>query len=192
MSEKGKLQKEDFASLAGLTRKNGGSDYKYDNLAYEEFARIIDKYSSVPQVDKLRFFELILFNFVYSNGDAHLKNFSLLEEKKGRFRLSPAYDLLNTHLHINDGIFAMSKGLFVNPEPDYFGGASAVTGKTFYHFGLKIGLPERLVNSCLEKYSKIYELTDQLIEHSFLSKELKKQYRLMYKSRVGSYLSVIE
>jgi len=49
-----------------------------------------------------------------------------------------------------------------------------------------------LVNSCLEKYSKIYELTDQLIEHSFLSKELKKQYRLMYKSRVGSYLSVIE
>ena len=109
-----------------------------------------------------------------------------------RFRLSPAYDLLNTHLHINDGIFAMSKGLFVNPEPDYFGGASAVTGKTFYHFGLKIGLPERLVNSCLEKYSKIYELTDQLIEHSFLSKELKKQYRLMYKSRVGSYLSVIE
>ena len=28
LSEKGKLQKEDFASLAGLTRKNGGSDYK--------------------------------------------------------------------------------------------------------------------------------------------------------------------
>lgn len=87
----------------------------------------------MPQVDKLRFFELVLFNFVYSNGDAHLKNFSLLEEKKGRFRLSPAYDLLNTHLHINDGIFAMSKGLFVNPESDYFGAASAVTGKTFYY-----------------------------------------------------------
>ena len=28
---KGTLQKEDFASLAGLTRKNGGPDYKYDN-----------------------------------------------------------------------------------------------------------------------------------------------------------------
>ena len=106
--------------------------------------------------------------------------------------MSPAYDLLNTHLHINDGIFAMSKGLFTNPESDYFGAASAVTGKTFYYFGLKIGLPERLVNSCLEKYTKVYELTDKLIEHSFLSKELKQQYRLMYKSRIGSYLSVIE
>ena len=86
----------------------------------------------------------------------------------------------------------MSKGLFVNPVSDYFGAASAVTGKTFYYFGLKIGLPERLVNSCLEKYTKVYELTDKLIEHSFLSKELKQQYRLMYKSRIGSYLSVIE
>lgn len=59
----------------------------------------------------------------------------------------------DTHLHINDGIFAMSKGLFDN---------------------------------------KIYELTDKLIEHSFLSKELKKQYRLVYKSRVESYLNAIE
>ena len=57
---------------------------------------------------------------------------------------------------------------------------------------MKIGRPERLVNSCLEKYTKVYELTDKLIEHSFLSKELKQQYRLMYKSRIGSYLSVIE
>ena len=71
-------------------------------------------------------------------------------------------------------------------------GHQRLLGRRFINFGLKIGLPERLVNSCLEKYSKIYELTDQLIEHSFLSKELKKQYRLMYKSRVGSYLSVIE
>lgn len=189
ISKKSKLQKEDFASLAGLTRKNGGSDYKYDNLAYEEFAGIIDKYSSVPQIDKLRFFELLLFNFVYSNGDAHLKNFSLLEEKGGKFRLSPAYDLLNTHLHIDDGIFAMSKGLFVNPKPEYFGIASAVTGKTFYHFARIIGLPDRLIESCIQKYCKHYELTERLVDNSFLSEDLKKQYKLMYKARIGSYLS---
>lgn len=189
LAKNGKLQKEDFASLAGLTRKNGGSNYKYDNLAYEEFAAILDKYSSVPQIDKLRFFELILFNFVFSNGDAHLKNFSLLEEREGKFRLSPAYDLLNTHLHIDDGIFAMSKGLFIKPEPDYFGAASAVTGKTFYHFGIKIDLPERLINSSIKKYCKHYELTDKLIDRSFLSKEMKTQYKLMYKSRIESYLT---
>ena len=185
----GKLQKEDFASLAGLTRKNGGSDYKYDNLSYEEFAGIIDKYSLVPQVDKLRFFELLVFNFVFCNGDAHLKNFSLLEDKDGKYRLSPAYDLLNTYFHIDDGIFAMSKGLFTDPKPAYFGAESAVTGKTFYNFGIKVGLPDRLVNSVLDKFCKAYELTDKLIFNSFLSKELKMQYRLIYKSRIDSYLS---
>ena len=186
----GKLLKEDFASLGGLTKKNGGSDYKYANLSYEECAGLIDKYSSVPQVDKLRFFELLLFNFVFCNGDAHLKNFSLLEDKDGKFRLSPAYDLLNTHIHVNDGIFALSKGLFTESKPEYFGVQSAVTGKTFQLFGEKIGLPASLVSRLLDKYVTIHELIDKLIDHSFLSDALKRQYRLMYKSRINSYLSV--
>ena len=39
-----KYQQEDFASIAGLTNANGGSDYKYCNLSYEECADIIRKY----------------------------------------------------------------------------------------------------------------------------------------------------
>lgn len=183
-----KLQKEDFASLAGLTKKNGGSEYKYNNLSYEGFAQLIDAYSSVPSVDKLRFFDLLVFNFVFCNGDAHLKNFSLLEDKSGKFRLSPAYDLLNTHIHIDDGIFAMSKGLFNEPKPEYFGGQSAITGKSFYYFGINIGLPEKLINSILDKYCEIHDLTNTLINNSFLSDDLKTQYKLMYKSRINSYL----
>ena len=189
ISDKGKLQKEDFASLAGLTRINGGSDFKYGNLSYEDFAIIIDKYSSIPQVDKMRFYELILFNFVFCNGDAHLKNFSLLEDKTGKFRLSPAYDLLNTYIHVNDNIFAMDKGLFTKPDPEYYGIQSAITGKTFYMFGVKIGLPEQIVNNLLDKYCKIHELTDTLISNSFLSEELKMQYSQYYKSRINSFLT---
>ena len=189
ISDEGKFQKEDFASLAGLTRMNGGSNYKYGNLSYEEFAIIIDKYSSIPQVDKMRFYELILFNFVFCNGDAHLKNFSLLEDKTGKYRLSPAYDLLNTHIHVNDNIFAMEKGLFSIPDPELYGARLAITGKTFYTFGVKIGLPERIVSNLLDKYCKIYELTDILINNSFLSDELKKQYKQFYKTRINSFLS---
>jgi Uncharacterized protein related to capsule biosynthesis enzymes len=185
-----KLLKEDFASLAGLTRKNGGSNYKYSNLSYEECADLIDRYSSVPQVDKMRFFELLLFNFVFCNGDAHLKNFSLLEDKSGKFRLSPAYDLLNTHIHVNDEIFALNKGLFAKPKPEYFGVQSAITGKTFRFFGLIIGLPESLVTGLLDKFNLINGQTDKLIDNSFLSETLKKQYKIMYKSRINSFLSI--
>lgn len=190
MLDRSKFLKEDFASLSGLTRKNGGSDYKYANLSYEDCVGIIEKYSSVPQVDKLRFFELLLFNFVFCNGDAHLKNFSLLEDKWGKFRLSPAYDLLNTHIHVDDAVFALHKGLFTESKPEYFGVQSAVTGKTFQIFGQKIGLPESIVNGLLDRFCTKQGLTDKLIENSFLSEALKRQYRLMYKSRIDSFLSV--
>jgi len=189
-SNKGKLLKEDFASLAGLTKKNGGSNYKYGNLSYEDFATIIDKYSSTSQLDKMRFYELILFNFVFCNGDAHLKNFSLLEDKNGKYRLSPAYDLLNTHIHVNDNIFAMDKGLFSTPVSKSYSVGPAITGKTFFTFGVKIGLPERIVKNLLNKYCEIYELTDVLINNSFLSEELKKQYKIFYRTRINSFLSV--
>ncbi len=44
--------------------------------------------------DKLKFFELTLFNFIIGNNDMHLKNFSMLLTDIG-WALSHAYDLLN-------------------------------------------------------------------------------------------------
>lgn len=186
-----KCRKEDFASLAGLTNKNGGSEYKYDNLSYQDFASLIDQYSSMPVVDKLRFFTLIVFNYVFCNGDAHLKNFSLLEDKNGKFVLSPAYDLLNTRLHVDDGIFAMTKGLFTTPLPEYFyGPVSAVVGHTFFCFGQLIGLPDAGINRVLDDFCTVNPRIDELIDNSFLSESLKKEYKQCYKSRINSYLTI--
>jgi serine/threonine-protein kinase HipA len=53
-------------------------------------------------------------------------------------------------------------------------------------FGKKIGLPEAITNALLDKFCTTHDQTDKLIENSFLSDELKKQYRMMYKSRVNS------
>ena len=70
---KGKYQQEDFASLMGLTKANGGSDYKYNNGSYEECAEIIRRYVKSSTIDILRFFRVVLFNFIVLNDDAHLK-----------------------------------------------------------------------------------------------------------------------
>ena len=106
-----KRRKEDFASLAGLTTQNGGKNYKYEYLTYEECGELIRRYLPAWKVETLKFFDLIIFNFLICNGDAHLKNFSVLETESGDFRLSPAYDLINTKLHVDDRIFALDKGL---------------------------------------------------------------------------------
>lgn len=68
--------------------------------------------SKQAPIDVARFFRLVVFNFITLNDDAHLKNFSLIN-KDEEYRLSPAYDLINTSLHlVEPRIFALDKGLF--------------------------------------------------------------------------------
>jgi len=55
-------------------------------------------YSSTPLLDVVQIFKLTIFCFLTGNSDMHLKNFSLLYDRRGRVRLSPAYDLLPTQL----------------------------------------------------------------------------------------------
>ena len=93
-----KYSQEDFASLAGLTNANGGSDYKYCNLSYEECADIIRKYVKAAPVEILKFFRIVVFNYLTLNDDAHLKNFSLINRGDGEYHLTPAYDLLSAAL----------------------------------------------------------------------------------------------
>ena len=108
-----KYQQEDFASLGGLTKANGGSDYKYSNLSYEECAELIRKYTMAAPVEVLKFFRVVVFNYLILNDDAHLKNFSLINRGNGEYHLTPAYDLINTSLHLYEPrIFALDKGLF--------------------------------------------------------------------------------
>lgn len=190
VSPKGyKYRKEDFASLAGLTSDNAGKEYKYDRLSYEDAAELIIKYVPAWRVEMLKFFRLTVFNFLFCNGDAHLKNFSLIETPDGDFRLSPAYDLINTKLHVNDRIFALDKGLFKGGDTSLipFG---MVNGKTFLEWGKRIGLPEKMVKKELDKFCAAYEKLDALIENSFLSEPLKNEYRGLYSGRLNSYLKV--
>src|SRR5208282_807749 len=73
-----KLGKEDFASLAGKTEENAGLNFKYD-YSYEEIAVLIKQHVAAWKIEMEKFYSLVVFNFMFSNGDAHLKNFSILE-----------------------------------------------------------------------------------------------------------------
>jgi len=88
-----RLRLEDFAQI--LNRPRGREfDGKYAS-SYEEAASVIERHSARSRIDLARYFDLVVFNLVIGNADAHLKNFSLLERAEG-LRLSPAYDLVNT------------------------------------------------------------------------------------------------
>ena len=170
-----KYQQEDLASLAGLTKVNGGSDYKYSNLSYEECAEIIGKYTTAPSVEILKFFRIVVFNYLILNDDAHLKNFSLINRGDGEYHLAPAYDLINTSLHLYEPrIFALDKGLF--REGMLFSDTRTVNRGDFEEFGRRIGLAPRLVKRELDAFASEQPLVKDLINRSFLSEKLKRYY----------------
>lgn len=177
----GKNAQEDFASLMGLTKANGGSDFKYCNGSYEECGDIIKKYVKSAMVDLLRFFRLIVFNFISLNDDAHLKNFSLVSDGK-EYRLSPAYNLVNTSLQIYEPrIFALDRGLF--KEGMYLTDTRPVRYEDFVEFGRRLGLPEKLVQQELIRFTSPNNKADSLIMRSYLSDSLKKAYLTSYHYR---------
>ena len=62
--------------------------------SYEQIAKCIGRYSSVPGQDIAAFFDELLFCYLIGNSDMHLKNFSLIREHDGEWHLSKAYDLV--------------------------------------------------------------------------------------------------
>lgn len=178
---KGKYKQEDFAALLGYTKDNAGSNYKYDKASYEECAEVIHKYVKATLVDIRRFFRIILFNFVTLNDDAHLKNFSLIE-RNGEYRLSPAYDLINTSLQLmNPHIFALDKGLF--KEGMVFSDTHTISRSDFEEFGKRIGLPIKVIKQEIDMFAAEQPLVKELLGRSFLSPSLQKQYWMAFNYR---------
>lgn len=178
---KGKYKQEDFAALLGYTKDNAGPNYKYDRASYEECAKVIHRYVKAALVDIRRFFRVILFNFVTLNDDAHLKNFSLIE-RNGEYRLAPAYDLINTSLQLRDArIFALDKGLF--KEGMTFTDTRTICRSDFEEFGKRIGLPAKVIKQEIDRFTAEQPLVKELLERSFLSPSLQKQYWMAFEYR---------
>ena len=183
MPDGGKRAMEDLASVAGLGKFNGGEDYKYNVLSYEECAKLIADNTKSSKVEVLKFFRLVVYNFLTLNDDAHLKNFTLLEYGPGDYRLSPAYDLLNTSLHLAwPSIFALKKGLLREGMPERLD-TFAVDGGLFVEFGKRVGLPDKLIRSELDRFCADYPEAEKMIRASALPDHLQESYLSGYNYR---------
>ncbi|HCR77373.1 MULTISPECIES: type II toxin-antitoxin system HipA family toxin [Chryseobacterium] len=172
-----KLAVEDFASLLQKSPAKDGEQYKYEGN-YLELFDALKKYVPAWKVEAPKLFTLILFNYLFSNGDAHLKNFSFIETQQGDFKLSPAYDLLNTKIHIDDSDFALKDGLL--PK-------SLAQGKILNQFlllGEKAGIPEKTISKIIQNLTSHEEKIIELINHSFLNEKLKRNYLQGYQGKL--------
>lgn len=66
----------------------------------------------IPQIDLEEFYKRMIFNYIFRNHDDHEKNHSFLMDKKGNWKLSPAYDL--TYCYKKGGSFVGDHQLTFN------------------------------------------------------------------------------
>lgn len=174
-----RYQQEDFAQLSGKTKKSHGDNFKYDGT-YEGIGMLIKKYiaASIPALEA--YFKLVVFNYLFSNGDAHLKNFSIIRTKYGDYGLTPAYDLMCTVIHSSnesDTALDLYKGDIEDP---YYQTHGYYGSSHFEELAKRIGLiPRRanlIINSLLNSSDKVIGM----INASFLSQEVKEAYLSYY------------
>ncbi|MDM1043061.1 MULTISPECIES: type II toxin-antitoxin system HipA family toxin [Empedobacter] len=180
-----KLAVEDFASLLGKSPATDGEQYKYEGN-YLELFDALKKYVPAWKIEAPKLYTLIVFNYLFSNGDAHLKNFSLIETQQGDFKLSPAYDLLNTKIHIDDSDFALKEGLL--PK-------SISKGKIIdqlFLLGENAKMTEKSIIKVIQNLSSKEDQVVDLIGKSYLSEKLKRNYLQSYQRRLKKLRIVID
>lgn len=182
-----KLPMEDFASIIGKNEQTTGLQFKY-NGSYEDIATAIRANVAAWMVDMERFFELVVFNYVYANGDAHLKNFSLILYGQD-YRLAPSYDLLNTSLHVNGDDLGLDQGLSPDIEKsDVFDETGHPCRLDFERFGNKIGLVKRRMDKILNKYTFLPDDALNLIAQSYLPEKVKRNYTRIVLERITRFI----
>lgn len=145
----------------------------------ENLGKNIGELSVNTLMDKLRFFELTLFNFIIGNNDMHLKNFSMWLSEIG-WVLSPAYDLLNVKIILpkdTDDTALLLGGKKKNFNIEYFN-----------RFGESLKLNEKQINAVYNKLHTWLPKAIQLIDISFLNDDNKTLYKKLITQRVKVFL----
>ena len=156
----------DFLQILELEDKYKGT--------MELLGKTIGELSENTLLDKLRFFELAVFNYCIGNNDMHLKNFSMFLSDMG-WVLSPAYDLLNVKMILpkdKEDSALLLGGKKENFNKDYFD-----------QFGNVLKLNAKQISAVYKKLAKWLPEAEQMIKLSFLNEKAKRAYIDLIKKR---------
>jgi len=133
-----RIHMEDFAQI--LVKY---PNEKYDSANYEQIGKVIYEYTGDSLGNIQQFARRLLVNILLANGDAHLKNWSLIYPDTITPELSPAYDILTTRVYMHgETKFALNLG----KNKEWY-------KATFDHFQTwaeKAGIPWRAIKPHLE------------------------------------------
>ncbi|MCI8210445.1 phosphatidylinositol kinase [Pseudomonas sp. S25] len=105
-----RVHSEDFAQIFFAYAHD-----KYRAASYDQIGKLIYQNSRQGQRDAAQMAVRLLINILLANGDAHLKNWSMIYPDGRNAELSPAYDIVVTKAYIPDERqFALNMGMSKN------------------------------------------------------------------------------
>lgn len=142
---------------------------KYNSASYEKIGKILYDFSGDGLADTQQFARRLLVNILLANGDAHLKNWSLLYSDQVTPRLSPAYDIVTTSVYIeNERRYALNLG----KTKEWYD----VTYANFEAWAKRAGVPWRAIKPHLDDtMEKARSLWPQEIKEKPMNDEHKNR-----------------
>ena len=145
---------------------------KYNSASYEQIGKILYNFSGDGLADAQQFARRLLVNILLANGDAHLKNWSLLYSDQITPQLSPAYDIVTTSVYIdNERQYALNLG----KTKEWYD----VTYANFELWAKRAGVPWRAIKPHLDDtMERARSLWPKGIEDLPMNGEHKDQLRI--------------
>lgn len=166
-----KLAMEDMCQLTERL-----TEHKYKG-SYEQIAKVIQKYSSVPKLDLVNYWEQVVFSWITGNADMHLKNFSLYSKVDHLYNLTPAYDMLSTALVMPEDIEGLALTL---------NGKKRKIRKSDFEISMRASeLEEKVIGNIFNKFLKVKDKWFDFIDISFLPDEMKIAYKDIITNRLN-------
>ena len=120
-----------------------------ETTSYEEIFDVIEKLR-LDYEDKEQLFRRMVFNVIGGNIDDHDKNISFLMDKRGRWSLAPAYDIVYS---IDPDTLYVQKGQFMSVNGKNQGITTNDLVTIARHYS--INRPERIIEQVMDIVSKV-------------------------------------
>lgn len=162
-----RLGLEDMCSISNTSTEN-----KYHG-SYENIALVIDLFCKSNAIESnARYFEYVALSVLLKNGDAHLKNFSLIYDyPSGHVRLSPLYDVVTTAVYKSTNPITGMNIIDRNMALSMFKSKNYPDHKRLVEFGKSachVSKPELVIERIEEAKLKVLDLYKDRINKNFM------------------------
>ena len=140
----------------------------------EKVGKALHGYSQNTLLDKILYYELVLFCFLAGNNDMHLKNFSMIRSRSG-WVLAPAYDLLNVAIILPADREETALTLS--------GKKKNLSAEDFIRLAKTLELTDKQTDGVFKRLTGNRPKAIEWVKKSFLSDEMKTKYINVLNSR---------